>query len=56
MKHGLAAWRDESIEEKTITVAHKEDAKIAKCLKTKGMSVDEITETTGLTVDEIIRL
>jgi predicted transposase/invertase (TIGR01784 family) len=52
MKHGLAAWRDELIEE-----TQREDAlKFANFLKAKGFSVDEIAEATGLTVDEIIRL
>jgi predicted transposase YdaD len=56
MKHGLAAWRDELIEETTITVAHREDVKIAKYLKTKGMNINEIAEATGLTIDEILQL
>jgi len=60
MKHGLAAWRDELIEETTITVAreatHKEDVKIAEALKARGMDVNDIAEITGLTIDEILQL
>ena len=34
----------------------KNSIKIAKVLKAKGMPVEEIAETTSLTVDEVIRL
>jgi predicted transposase/invertase (TIGR01784 family) len=45
-------WMREGLQEG----AHSEDVKIAKYLKTKGMSIDEIAEATGLTVDEILQL
>jgi predicted transposase/invertase (TIGR01784 family) len=52
MTHGLAAWRDEMIDE----AKHEEDIKIANALRAKGMDVNEIAELTGLTVDEILQL
>jgi predicted transposase/invertase (TIGR01784 family) len=52
MRHALEIQRDELIDEAT----HKEDVKIAIRLKNKGMSVDDIAEATGLTVDEILQL
>jgi predicted transposase/invertase (TIGR01784 family) len=52
MTHGLAAWRDEMIDEAT----HEEDIRIANAMKAKGMDVNEIAELTGLTVDEILQM
>jgi len=52
MTHGLAAWRDEMIDE----AKHEEDVKIANAMKTAGMDVDTISKLTGLTVDEILQL
>jgi len=60
MKHGLAAWRDELIEETTVTVAreaaHTEDVKIARKLKDEGMDLSTIARVTDLTIDEILQL
>jgi predicted transposase/invertase (TIGR01784 family) len=60
MKHGLAAWRDELIEEATVVATreatHNEDVKIARAMKEAGMNVDTIAKFTGLTVDEILQL
>ncbi|MDR2694543.1 MAG: Rpn family recombination-promoting nuclease/putative transposase [Chitinispirillales bacterium] len=68
MTHGLAAWRDEIIEEATHTgvlegrregvlEGRREAAlKTARKLKDKGMSINDIAEATDLSVDEILQL
>jgi predicted transposase/invertase (TIGR01784 family) len=60
MTHGLAAWRDEMIDEAkreaTREATRKEDIKIARYFKDKGIPVENIAEATGLTVDEILQL
>jgi predicted transposase YdaD len=56
MTHGLAAWRDEMIDEAKREATRKEDVKIASTMKAKGKDVSEIAEFTGLTVDEILQL
>jgi hypothetical protein len=60
MREGLQEGRQKGWQEgleKGRQEAQREDAlKFANFLKTKGFSVDEIAEVTGLTVDEIIRL
>jgi len=52
MKFALETWMDEVESE-----AKKQEAlEIAKRLKAKGISVDDIAEATKLTVDDVLRL
>ena len=44
-------------ERKGMRKGRKQEAlKIAKHLKAKGMSVDDVADATGLTVDDVLRL
>ncbi|MDR2592011.1 MAG: hypothetical protein LBC59_04310 [Chitinispirillales bacterium] len=56
MTHGLAAWRDEMIDEAKCEAKHEEDVKIASAMKTAGMDVYTVSKFTGLTIDEILQL
>jgi hypothetical protein len=55
-QEGLQEGLQEGMQKGMKEGKHLEALKIARYLKTKGMSVNEIAEATGLTVDEIIQL
>jgi len=56
MKHSLEVLADE-LEHRYMSAGAKEKAlEIAKYLRSKGMSVDEVAEATKLTVDDILKL
>jgi predicted transposase/invertase (TIGR01784 family) len=59
MKHALEIWRDEMIGVATLEGERKGERKkaleIADKLMAKGMSVNDVADATGLTVDEILQ-
>ncbi|MDR2592597.1 MAG: hypothetical protein LBC59_07305 [Chitinispirillales bacterium] len=63
MKHALEIWRDEMIDVATLEGEREGERKgerkkaleIADRLMTKGMSIGDVADATGLTVDEILQ-
>jgi len=59
MKHALEVWRDEMIDVATRDVRRdgerKKALEIADRLMAKGMSIGDVADATGLTVDEILQ-
>jgi predicted transposase/invertase (TIGR01784 family) len=56
MKFALETWMDE-VESEAMDKGRKQKAlEIAKNLKANGVDVDTIAKSTGLTVDDVLRL
>ena len=63
MKHALEVWRDEMIDVATLEGERKGERngerkkalEIADRLMAKGMSIGDVADATGLTVDEILQ-
>jgi predicted transposase YdaD len=47
---------EEMVEDREDEIEERRALKIAKNLKNKGMSVNDIIDATGLTVDDVLRL
>ncbi|MDR2592879.1 MAG: hypothetical protein LBC59_08775 [Chitinispirillales bacterium] len=55
MKHALEIWRDEMIDVATRDGRRESALEIADRLMAKGMSINDVADVTGLTVDEILQ-
>ena len=55
MKHALEIWRDEMIDVATRDGKREGALEIADRLMAKGMSINDVADATGLTVEEILQ-